>query len=505
MTPETPLRVVIAGGGTAGWMTAAAIARTMGRTIDLTLVESDAIGTVGVGESTIPPLVTFNRLLGITEAEFMRATEATFKLGILFDDWQKPGTRYFHSFGLTGRDHWSAGFQHFWLYGREKGHDAPYDAYCLELVAALQGKFSHLPDDRMNYAYQLDATRFARFLRDMAEKDGARRVEGRINRVELKSETGDIAALVLESGARIEGDLFVDCTGFRALLIEQTLHAGFDDWTHWLPCDAAIAVQTENVRPPLPYTRAMAHDAGWQWRIPLQHRTGNGIVYCSRYLSHDEAQARLLGNLEGEVVTEPNRLRFTTGTRRRQWYRNCVAIGLSGGFMEPLEATSIHLIQRAVLRLIRMLPLRRVSARDIAEFNDQQDQDMVQIRDFLILHYVATERRDSPFWRQCASMPVPDSLAQKIELFRETGRVFRRNEELFAENSWVQVMMGQGIEPAAFHPIARKLSDDELARLLTGLRDSVERTTASLMGHADYVAQYCGGTGASAGWKKTGS
>ena len=487
-----PRRVVIAGGGTAGWMAAAAIARTMGRATNVTLVESDAIGTIGVGESTIPPLVTYNRLLGINEAEFMRATQATFKLGILFDDWRERGHRYFHSFGLTGKDHWAAGFQHFWLRGLGKGHEQPYDDYCLELVAALRGRFAHLPDDGINYAYQLDSGLYARFLRTMAEADGTERVEGKIARVELDGESGDIAALVLEGGARVEGELFLDCTGFRALLIEGALHAGYDDWTHWLPCDGAIAIQTENVRPAVPYTRAMAHDAGWQWRIPLQHRTGNGIVYCSRYLDKDTALERLLGNIEGRTLVEPNFIRFTTGARRRQWHRNCVAVGLSGGFMEPLESTSIHLIQRAVLRLIRMMPMAEISERDIAEFNDQQFQDMLQIRDFLILHYCVTERRDSPFWRQCAAMAIPDTLRQKIELFRETGRVFRRNEELFAENSWVQVMMGQGITPHAHHPIAEKPGDEELARLLAGLRDQVARTVARLPEHAAYVEQYCG-------------
>jgi tryptophan halogenase len=490
---SSPRRIVIAGGGTAGWMAAAAIARTMGRTAEVTLVESDAIGTIGVGESTIPPLVTYNRLLGIGEADFMRATQATFKLGILFDGWKDGSDRYFHSFGITGQDHWSAGFQHFWLNGRERGHDAAYDAYCLELVAALEGKFAHLPDERMNYAYQLDSSLYAQFLRRMAEADGTRRIEGRLAHVALDGESGDVAGLHLESGAVVEGDLFLDCTGFRALLIEQALHAGYDDWTHWLPCDSAIAVQTENVRPPVPYTRAMAHDAGWQWRIPLQHRTGNGIVYCSRYLERDAALERLLGNIEGTVLTEPNHIRFVTGARRRQWHRNVVAIGLSGGFMEPLESTSIHLIQRAILRLIRMMPAGAISPRDIAEFNDQQFADMEQIRDFLILHYKATNRRDSAFWRQCAGMAIPDSLAQKIALFRETGRVFRRNEELFAENSWVQVMMGQGIEPAAYHPIAAKLRDEELAKFLATLRDNVVRTVAGLPAHADYVAQYCGG------------
>ena len=489
----SPRRIVVAGGGTAGWMSAAAIARTMGRTAEVTLIESDAIGTVGVGESTIPPLVTYNRLLGISEADFMRETQATFKLGILFDGWKDGSDRYFHSFGTTGQDHWSAGFQHFWLNGRERGQDAAYDAYCLELAAAMEGKFAHLPDERMNYAYQLDSSLYAHFLRRMAEGDGARRIEGKISRVALDGESGDVTALHLESGSVVESDLFLDCTGFRALIIEQALHAGYDDWSHWLPCDSAIAVQTENVRPPVPYTRAMAHGAGWQWRIPLQHRTGNGIVYCSRYLDRDSALDQLLGNVEGVVLTEPNNIRFVTGARRRQWHRNVVAIGLSGGFMEPLESTSIHLIQRAILRLIRMMPGGAISPRDIAEFNDQQFVDMEQIRDFLILHYKATNRRDSAFWRQCAAMEVPESLAQKIALFRETGRVFRRNEELFAENSWVQVMMGQGIEPAAYHPIAAKLPDQELAKFLGTLRENVARTVAGLPSHADYVAQYCGG------------
>ena len=485
-------RIVIAGGGTAGWMAAAAIARTLGKTVDVTLVESDAIGTIGVGESTIPPLVTYNRLLNINEAEFMRATQATFKLGIMFDNWKEQGHNYFHSFGLTGKDHWSAGFWHFWLYGREKGHEQSYDDYCLELIAAREGKFAHLPDDRMNYAYQLDSGLYAKFLRGMAEGDGTRRVEGKISNVEVDGETGDIAALVLENGERLEGDLFLDCTGFRAVLIGQTLGVGHEDWTHWLPCDSAIALQTESVGPAVPYTRAMAHDAGWQWRIPLQSRVGNGIVYCSRYLDQEAAMERLLGNIEGEVLTKPNVLRFGAGMRQKQWHRNCVAVGLSGGFMEPLESTSIHLIQRAVLRLIRMLPLGKISERDVAEFNDQQITDMLQIRDFLILHYKATERTDSEFWRYCKSMPIPDTLEQKIELFREAGLVFRKNEELFVENSWVQVMMGQGIMPQTHHPIAEKLTDEELARFLATIRDTVAKTVKALPEHEAYVSRYCG-------------
>lgn len=491
MNPNPKLRVVIAGGGTAGWMAAAALANTLGNVIELTLVESDAIGTIGVGESTIPPLQLFNRLLGIGEPEFMRATQATFKLGIKFENWKDVGESYFHSFGAAGKDHWSAGFQHFWLAGLTRGHPNSFDDYSLELKAALEGKFAHLPDERMNYAYQLDSALYAQFLRKKAEGDGAKRIEGRIAEVELNSETGDIASLKLDGERRIEGDLFLDCTGFRALLIEGALHAGFDDWTHYLPCDSAIAVQTTSVRPAVPYTRAIAHDAGWQWRIPLQHRQGNGIVYCSRYLSKDAALDRLLGSVEGDLLTEPNVIAYRTGVRRKQWHKNCVAVGLSGGFMEPLESTSIHLIQRAVLRLIRMLPGGNVSQRDVAEFNDQTFTDMEQIRDFLVLHYKVTNRHDSAFWRQCAAMAIPDSLEQKIELFRETGRVFRKNEELFAENSWIQVMLGQGIMPVSYHPVADKLRQDELDRFLTMLRNSVSETVAGLPQQMDYIASYC--------------
>jgi len=498
MMDDRKLRVVVAGGGTAGWMTAAALARTLGSAIDLTLVESDAIGTIGVGESTIPPMALFNRLLGIGEADFMRATQATFKLGIKFENWKDIGESYFHSFGTTGTDHWSAGFQHFWMHGQTKGHHHSYDDYCLELKAALGGKFAHLPEERMNYAYQLDSGLYAAFLRKLAEADGAKRIEGRIAEVELESATGNIAALHLDGDRRIVGDLFIDCTGFRALLIEGALHTGFDDWTHYLPCDSAIAVQTKSVRAPVPYTRAIAHDAGWQWRIPLQHRQGNGIVYCSRYLHKDAALDRLLTSVEGDVLTEPNVIRYTTGVRRKQWNRNCVAVGLSGGFMEPLESTAIHLIQRAVLRLIRMLPGGPISDRDIAEFNDQQFADMYQIRDFLILHYKVTERRDSPFWRHCAALPLPDSLDQKIELFRETGRVFRRNEELFVENSWVQVMMGQGITPKTYHPVATKLSAVELDAFLGAQREAVARTVAGLPDHQSYIAHYCASNQAAA-------
>jgi len=490
--PMSPLRIVIAGGGTAGWMAAAAISKTMGDTVSVVLVESEAIGTVGVGEATIPPLVTFNRLLDINEAEFMRATKATFKLGINFEGWKQAGEDYFHSFGTTGKDHGTSGVQHFWLRGDAAGHAAPYGDDCLELVAAMRSRFAHLPNQQLNYAYHLDSGLYARFLRQLAETHGTQRVEGRIERVALNADSGHIEALHLDADRRIEGDLFLDCTGFRALLIGEALHTGYDDWTHYLPCDSAIAIQTRSVGPALPYTRSMAHDAGWQWRIPLQHRVGNGLVYCGRYLDKDAALERLLGNLEGETLTEPNFIRFQTGARRQQWVKNCIAVGLAGGFMEPLESTSIHLIQRSILRLLRMLPQGAIRERDIEEFNAQSDWDMLHIRDFLILHYKVTERRDSPFWRYCADMPIPDSLAHRIEMFAETGRVFRKNDELFADNSWIQVMMGQGLRPQSFHPIVRKMPDEELKRFLAHIREQVGKTADGLPSHEDYVRQYCG-------------
>jgi tryptophan halogenase len=484
-------RIVIAGGGTAGWMTAAAIAKTMGHVVSVALVESDAIGTIGVGEATIPPLITFNRLLDINEAKFMGAAKATFKLGINFEGWRDVGEDYFHSFGFTGKDHWTSGFQHFWRRGLNEGHTRPYAEYCPEVMAAHADKFAHLPDQGVNYAFHMDSSLYAQFLRALAEKHGTVRHEGKIAAVNLHAETGMIESVALDGDRVIEGDLFVDCTGFRALLIGGALGVPYEDWSHYLPCDGAIAVQTKSVRPPPPYTRSIAHDCGWQWRIPLQHRTGNGIVYCSQYLDREAALERLMGGIEGERLTDPNFIRFQTGARAKQWSKNCIAIGLSSGFMEPLESTSIHLIQRSVLRLLRMMPAGDVHDADVDEFNEQTNQDIDQIRDFLILHYHVTNRQE-PFWRQRREMAVPDTLRHKIELFRQTGRVFRRNEELFAENSWVQVMLGQGIMPATYHPIANKMSTEELERFLLQIRGHVRTTVSALPTHEAYLQQYCG-------------
>ena len=494
MTGHQIRKYVIAGGGTAGWMAAAMLAKTMGREISVTLIESEAVGTVGVGEATIPPILRFNRILGVNEAEFMRRTRATFKLGIRFENWRDIGADYFHSFGHTGKDHWTSGFQHFWLCGQKRGMASRYDDYCLEVRAAYENRFAQLPDNGLNYAYHLDASRYAGFLRSIAEENGAVRREGKIRDVILDPETGYIQSLHLESGEVLEADFFFDCTGFRSLLMGRALHVGYDDWSHYLPCDSAIAVQTRSVGPPPPYTRSIAHEAGWQWKIPLQHRTGNGLVYCERHLDKDTALQRLMENIEGEVLTDPLFIRFQTGARRKQWEKNCIALGLASGFMEPLESTSIHLIQKSIMRFLRLMPQASIHPADVREFNDQTHEDMISIRDFLILHYHVTDRRDSEFWRYCASMEVPGSLQRKIDLFRESGRVFRKNEELFAENSWIQVMMGQGLIPNSYHPIADKMSDEELSYFLDQIKTDVARMASRLPPHEEFVRQYCGFT-----------
>jgi len=492
--PNPVRRIVIAGGGTAGWMVAAALSRTLGKALDIKLVESDEIGTVGVGEATIPPLVHFHRLLNISEPEFMAATQATFKLGIAFESWRDRGQDYIHSFGTTGVDHWTAGFQHFWLRGRERGLAGDYGDYCLELKASLESRFAHLPKQGMNYAYHLDAGLYAKFLRRFAEGFGVRRIEGKIVEVPVDPVSGFITAVKLDSGDLVEGDLFLDCTGFRGLLIGNALHVGYEDWSHWLFCDSAVALQTASVGPALPYTRSVAHESGWQWRIPLQHRVGNGMVYCSRHVSDDNARKTLMGNIAGQVLTEPRVIRFRPGQRRQTWAKNCVAIGLASGFIEPLESTSIHLIQRGVTRLMQMFPGGGIRQSDIDEYNKQTWAEIEYIRDFIVLHYHVTNRQDSPFWRSCRGMDIPESLRHRLALFRETARVFRAPNELFAENSWIQVMLGQGLVPEAHHPAADLMGDAELADFLGGIKRRVDETVAQLPPHQVYVDQYCRAT-----------
>ena len=492
-TPSRPIRrVIIAGGGTAGWMVAAGLSKTLGKILDIKLIESDDIGTVGVGEATIPTLMNFHSLLEIDEQEFMAQTQATFKLGISFENWRNVGEDYIHSFGITGTDHWTAGFQHFWHKGRERELAGDYGHYCLELKAAKAGRFAHLPRNGMNYAYHLDASAYARYLRKFATPFGVERIEGKIVKVNTDDASGDITSLQLDSGSVIEGDLFIDCTGFRGLLIGETMQVGYDDWSQWLHCDSAIAVQTASVGPAVPYTRSIAREAGWQWRIPLQSRVGNGIVFSSRHADDDTARATLMGNIEGEVLTPPRVIRFKPGQRHQTWKGNCVAIGLASGFLEPIESTSIHLIQRGIIRLMQMFPTNGINQADVDEYNQQTMSEITHIRDFIILHYHVTNRDDTAFWRDCRTMAVPASLKHRIALFRESGRVFRVPNELFAENSWIQVMLGQGIMPRQHHQTADLMGDAELAHFLDGIRTAVDKTVAQLPSHQDYVEKYCG-------------
>jgi tryptophan halogenase len=483
-------KVVIAGGGTAGWMAAAALSHQFHGILDMVLVESEEIGTVGVGESTIPPIRSFHRLLGINEQEFMRATAATFKLGILFDNWGKIGDRYLHPFGITGRSAWSCDFHHFWLHGLARGIKSEYGEYCVEHEAAKAEKFFTGPKSEINYAYHLDASIYARFLRKFSEKFGVRRIEGKIKEVRQHPETGFIESLVLDSGQVVEGDLFIDCTGFRGLLIEQTLKTGYEDWNHWLPCDSAVAVQTESTGPAVPYTRAIAHEAGWRWRIPLQHRVGNGLVYCSRYMSDQEATDKLPREVEGKTIVQPRVIRFRTGRRLDAWNKNVIAVGLANGFVEPLESTSIHLIMTSMTRLIYLFPFPTVTQAIIDQYNEESRLEQERVRDFIILHYCATQRDDSEMWKYCSSMPLPDSLARRLELFRTRAHVWQRDGELFRTDSWVQVMLCQGIRPEHYHYLATAMPDKDLVRFLENIRGTINQAVSQMPSHQQFVDQY---------------
>lgn len=482
---------MIAGGGTAGWMAAAAFAKLIGKNLEVVLVESDDIPTVGVGEATIPTLHIFHQLLGINEQEFMAATNATFKLGISFENWRDVNQDYIHSFGFLGQGCWAAGFQHFWLKGRERGIASDLGDYVPEHLGAREGKFAVLAGQDLNHAYHLDAGLYAMFLRNIAAKNGVKRIEGKIAKVNLDEGSGYIDSLTLASGEVVDGDLFIDCTGFRGMLIEEALHTGYDDWSHLLPCDSAIAVQTKTVGKPVPYTRAIARDAGWQWRIPLQNRTGNGFVFCSKYMSDDEATKILLKNIEGERLNEPRVIKFKTGQRRKYWNKNCIAMGLSSGFIEPLESTGIHLFQRAIVRLLLMFPSNGIKQADIEEYNIQTKEEAEHIKDFIILHYHLTARRDTPFWRYCSNMDIPDTLKHRMTLFKESAQVFKKADELFAETSWIQVMMGQGLMPEQYHPIVDMMSDDELRSFLEQIESEVRRKVKNWPDSNDFINHYC--------------
>ena len=492
-------RVVIVGGGTAGWMTAALLAKALGPQLSITLVESDEIGTVGVGEATIPQIRHVNAFLGIDEDELMRAVQGTFKLGIQFNDWRRVGDSYLHAFGDIGLPLGLVPFQHYWLRDRrERGDAAPgLWAYSIAAEACAQLRFGRMerlgssPMTGTRYAYHLDAGLYGQYLRRRCDPRQVRRIEGKVVDVRLRAEDGFIASLQLADGQVVEGDLFIDCSGFRGLLIEGALKAGYDDWTDWLPCDRAVAVPSARVSPMRPFTQASARAAGWQWRIPLQHRNGNGHVFCSRFVSDDEATATLLAHLDGEALAEPRVLRFTAGVRRTFWDRNCVALGLASGFMEPLESTSIHMIQSGVDRLIALFPDRHCDPALRAEYNRRTRFEYERVRDFLVLHYRATERDDSPFWRHCAALAMPEGLAERIALFRRSGQLFRHGEELFTEVGWLQVMIGQGIEPQAYHPAADALPAAELQGFLGNMRTLIQRAAATFPEHARFVATHC--------------
>jgi tryptophan halogenase len=498
MSTRTVRDIVIVGGGTAGWMSAAALAKVLGaQAYSITLVESEEIGGVGVGEATIPPITLFNKLLGLDEDAFVRETQATFKLGIEFVDWRRPGHSYLHPFGPFGVEANGVAFSHYWLRWVASGGDPDNLRFIAEAEAARQGRFmrttgpkpAHLPS--INYAFHFDASLYAAYLRRYAERRGVRRVEGRVVDVRLEPETGFIASVALADGRSLQGDLFLDCSGFRGLLIEQALHAGYEDWSRWLPVDRAVAVPSRRVEDPAPLTRSTAREAGWQWRIPLQHRTGNGYVFCEEFLGADEAVDRLMRRLDGEALAEPRLLKFTTGRRRASWVRNCVALGLSSGFLEPLESTSIHLVQAAIAKLLAMFPKRGFDPRVTAQFNRELEADHLGIRDFIIAHYKATERDDTPFWRRCRTMEIPDSLGEKLELFRTRGEVLADPQDLFKEMNWFAVLYGQGITPEDHHPIADVMSEDELSLLLANVRKGVQQRVSGMPKHQDYIDSHC--------------
>lgn len=486
--------ILIVGGGTSGWIAAASLAKFLGQTVQITLVESDAIGTVGVGEATIPQIRKLNARLGLDEAEFVRATQGSFKLGIEFNDWGRLGESYLHTFGDPGIDLQGLKFHQYWLRAKHEGSNTSLWDYSLHNAAAYAHRFA--PVERvgktsmggLSYAYHFDAGLYANYLRKISEAQGVIRREGKVADVALNAETGHVDHVQLESGKTLAADLFIDCSGFRSLLLGDALDVGYQNWSKYLPCNRAVAMACESNGPLLPYTKATARESGWQWRIPLQHRTGNGHVYCDGFTDQETATARLIDSLDGAPIGEPKQLRFTTGRRETFWHKNCVALGLASGFMEPLESTSIHFVQSHVSRLLEFFPTTEFGAANIAEYNRVVGKEFELVRDFLVLHYKQTHRDDTEFWRYCQNMPIPDSLAHKMELFAETGHIYREIDDLFRESSWVQVMVGQGVLPRAHHRMADKLSSEQLSQFMGDVRKLIDQTVAPLPTHAEFIA-----------------
>ena len=496
MTDRTLDKIIIVGGGSAGWMTAASLANSLRGSCEIMLVESEEIGVVGVGEATIPPIKIFNQKLGIDENDFVRATQGTFKLGIQFVDWAKKGHRYFHPFGEYGAPFDAVAVHHYWLQAHMNGDTTSLDDYSMAWVAAKNGRFDKpTRDPRMvqstyDYAYHFDAVLYARFLRAYAEKRGVNRVEGKVVSTNLCADSGNINELVLENGERLSADFFVDCSGFRGLLIEGALETGYNDWTHWLPVDRAAAVPCEHGGEFTPYTRSTAREAGWQWRIPLQHRIGNGYVYCSEHISDEKAAETLLANLDGEALANPRLLRFTTGHRKKFWNKNCVAIGLSAGFMEPLESTSLHLIQSGITRLLALFPDKDLDPLAAQEYNRLTTLEYEATRDFLILHYKATEREDAPLWRYVRNMEIPDTLQYKIDHFKSAGRIVASEIELFRNPSWLAVFIGQLVWPEKYDALVDMRGVDG-PRMLESLNRVMGDAAGSMPSHQQYIDRYC--------------
>jgi tryptophan halogenase len=490
-------RIIVAGGGTAGWMTAAALARMLDtQQVEVILVESDDIGTVGVGEATIPDIANFNGMLGINEAEFLKASKGTFKLGIEFSDWGKLGDKYFHPFGTHGVDMNGIDFHQYWLYSRQAGNSAPIEDYSMCALSAKQMKFA-LPNDnprsplsQLRYAYHFDASAYAAFLRKYAQQRGVQRIEGKIEHIDLNAESGNIEKLVLSDKQEIQADFFIDCTGFRSQLLGKTLGVEYNDWSHWLPCNSAQAIPTERVGELYPYTKSMAKAAGWQWRIPTQTRTGNGHIYCTDFIDDQQANDILMQGLDAKPLADARTIRFQTGCRKKFWYKNCVAIGLSSGFLEPLESTSIFLIQQGISRFISLYPSLNPPQKVLDEYNRLMTREFHQVRDFIILHYKATQRTDSPFWNYCREMSIPDSLQHKMELFQKVGRMFRDDQELFTIPSWVAVMMGQNIYPETADPLLSGVSIEEINKSLNSITSAMKNTVNQMPSHAEFIQRY---------------
>lgn len=492
-------RIVIVGGGSAGWMTAALMSKFFGGFYNIELIESEEIGTIGVGEATIPSIKLFNSLLEIDERHFMRKTMGTFKLGIEFVDWGAHGQSYVHGFGKLGWDiNWIHMYQ-YWLKANASGRAGTLDQYSVNTLACRENKFSHTnsatagdPQGDIAYAYHFDASLYAALLKEEAERRGVRRTEGTITHASLRPDDGFIKAVHLNNGAEITGDLFIDCSGVRALLIGETLGSSYESWSHWLFSDRALAVQSENTGVLTPYTRSTAYASGWQWRIPLQHRTGNGMVYSSEHMSDDEAGVSLRTNVTGNLLAEPRLIKFKPGRRRESWVKNCVAVGLSSGFLEPLESTSIHLIQTAIMRIIAMFPSQRFDQIEIDEYNRHTQHEFDRVRDFIIAHYKVTQRGDSPMWRRYQAMDIPETLKMRLDHFGNNGKLHKLNEGLFGEGSWVQVLIGQGLIPRRYDVNVDMQPEHKIENYLNGVREHVRALVRKMPDAGRYLQSHCG-------------